>query len=100
MRDRQEWRVAYSRMPCFNSQTRKAASSKLFVRVSVPTAGRVAPSLVFFAAVGFELRLAFFGAFLFDNRRTDGSFTFKSPPVVIGPIISLIELAAFLPRLF
>ncbi|HEY5036586.1 MAG TPA: hypothetical protein VII74_05595 [Chthoniobacterales bacterium] len=91
--------IAYSRMPCFNSQTRKAAKSKLFVRVSVPTAGRVA-SPVFFAVAGFVLRLAFFGVFVFGNRRTDGSFTFKSPPVAIGSIISLIELAAFLPRRF
>lgn len=92
--------VTYSRMPCFNSQTRKAARSRLFVRVSVPTAGRAADSSLFFAVGVFELRLAFFGVFVFDNRRTDGSFTFKSPPLVIGPIISLIELAAFLPRRF
>src|SRR4051812_11027956 len=39
-------------MRCFSSQTRRAASNKLFVRVSVPTAGRSLGELL--------SRLAFF----------------------------------------
>ena len=83
----------------FNSQTRKAARSRLFVRVSVPTAGRgasVSPVLA-----DFGLRLVFFCDFFFGRRRTVASLTFKSPPVVIGPISSYCsEIAASLPRGF
>ena len=35
--------IDQSLIRCFNSQTRKAARSRLFVRVRVPTAGRARP---------------------------------------------------------
>ncbi len=77
--------TVYSRMPCFSSQTRNAARSKLLVRVRVPTAGRFGSSAAVFVAA-FGLRFGFFCVFRFGSLRTVASLTFSSPPVIIGPI--------------